>query len=183
MMGFRTPTPTRPGAFAALAASVIVAGCSYLPFSAQHNAPATEVAAAPAFPPPPPHKPPTPGAPGPPGAPATPAVVRLPDAPEPPPPGGFDRLIGLDQPQLTAVLGEPVKRADEAPATIWYYTGQACDLDVYFYFNLESQAMRALHYIVRSHESHEQSAQQCYDELVRERRAGADSAAGTDRPR
>jgi hypothetical protein len=129
---------------------------------------------APSLPPPPPRKP---------AAPATPAVARLPEVPEPEPSGGFDRLIGLDQTHLTEVLGEPVKRAEAPPATIWRYYGQACELDVYFYFDLQSRAMRALHYEVRSHESREQPAQQCYDELVRERRAGAEPAASTDRPR
>jgi hypothetical protein len=168
------PLPPRLGAMTALAVSVILAGCNSFPFQMGGTPAPQPAAAASSLPPPPPHKPATP---------ASPAVVRVPEAPEPEPSSGFDRLIGLDQPQLTAVLGEPAKRADAPPATIWRYVGQACELEVYFYFDLQSQAMRALHYEVRSHESREQPAQQCYDELVRERRAGAEPAAGTDRPR
>lgn len=163
----------RFAAMTAVAVSVILAGCNGFPFQIG-TPPAQTAAAASALPPPPPRKPSTP---------ANPAVIRLPEAPEPEPSTGFDRLIGLDQPQLAAILGEPTKRADAPPATIWRYVGQACELEVYFYFDLQSQAMRALHYEVRSHESREQPAQQCYDELVRERRAGAEPAASTDRPR
>jgi hypothetical protein len=113
-----------------------------------------------------------------PPGPATPAP-----APEPAAPAGLDRLIGLDQTQLAALLGEPRQTAESPPATIWRYIAEACDLDVYFYLDLQSQAMRALHYEVRNHDPAERSAQRCYDDLVSQRRANADNAAGSDRPR
>src|SRR5579883_753204 len=102
------------------------------------------------LPPPPPRKP------APPVIAAAPAetVARLP-APDASttatdPAQGFDRIIGLDQPHLAAMLGEPRTRAESPPATIWRYSAPGCDLDVYFYLDLQSQAMRALHYEVRS---------------------------------
>lgn len=163
------------GGMAAAAILVILAGCNEFPFD---FGTATQTAAAPSLPPPPPRKPAAPGVP------ASPAVARLPEtAPSPPGPAGFDRLIGLDQPQLMNVLGEPVTRAEAPPATIWSYQGQACELKVYFYFDLQSQAMRALHYEVRSHDLPERSAQRCYNALISERPPHADSAAGSDRPR
>jgi hypothetical protein len=140
--------------------------------------PAEETAALPM---PPPRKPLPPIT-----TPAAPTPARLPpERPEaePEPAGGFDRLIGLDQAHLTALMGGPQQRAEAPPATIWRYLGRGCELDVYFYFDLQSQAMRALHYEVRSHESREQPAQQCYDELVSERRARAEPAASTDSSR
>ncbi|HYM04168.1 MAG TPA: hypothetical protein VET85_14540 [Stellaceae bacterium] len=136
-------------------------------------------------PPPPPRKP----------APPAPILARLPpqDVPEPPPvpggverqpaAGGLDRLIGLDQPHTAALLGDPQQYAESPPATIWRYVSQDCEVDVYFYLDLKSQAMRALHYEVRSHDPPERPAQRCYDELVTERRAGVEPAAGTDRAR
>jgi len=116
---------------------------------------------------------------------------RLPDTapsrpPEPLPPprasGSFDRLIGLDQAHMVALLGAPRQRAESAPATIWRYIGRQCELDVYFYLDLQSQTLRALHYEVRNHESPERPAQPCYDELVGERHAGAEPGVGKDSP-
>jgi len=161
----------------ASSALLLTAGCEQFPFP-NPFAPEQQEAVN-TLPPPPPRKPPPP-------APAVvaPVPVRLPEPTAPATPAsGFDRLIGLDQPRLTALLGEPRQRAEAPPATIWRYFGQACELDVYFYFDLQSQAMRALHYEIRSHESREQPAQQCYDELVSERRARADPSSGTDSSR
>jgi len=118
------------------------------------------------------------------GAPETPSG-RLPEPQGAPPSranGTFDRLIGLDQPHMVALLGTPRQRAESAPATIWRYSGLQCELDVYFYLDLQSQTLRALHYEVRSHEPSERPAKPCYDELVGERRAGAEPGVGTDSP-
>lgn len=142
-----------------------------------------------------------PPAPPPPAPPAAPAVSeRLPPPPprkpRPPaslarltPPGGegarvgLERLIGLDQPQVADMLGEPQSRAEAPPATIWRYAGANCEVDVYFYLDLQSQAMRALHYEVRSHDPPERSQQRCYDALRGERRPHDDTATDPDRPR
>lgn len=167
---------SRLAALAASSGLLLLAGCEQFQFP--FGSPQQEAAVS-TLPPPPPHKP-TPPAP----AAVAPTPVRLPEPTAPvAPASGFDRLIGLDQPRLTALLGEPRQRAEAPPATIWRYLGQACELDVYFYFDLQSQAMRALHYEIRSHESREQPAQQCYDELVSQRRARAEPSAGTDSAR
>jgi hypothetical protein len=165
----------RWAALAASSALLVLASCENFTFPLGSD----QEAAVSALPPPPPRKP-TPPAP----TAVAPVPVRLPEATAPvAPASGFDRLIGLDQTRLTALLGEPRQRAEAPPATIWRYLGQACELDVYFYFDLQSQAMRALHYEIRSHESREQPAQQCYDELVSERRARADPSVSTDSAR
>jgi len=166
----------RLAALAASSAMLVLASCEH--FSFPMGGPDQEAAVS-TLPPPPPRKP-TPPAP----IAVAPMPVRLPEATAPVAPvSGFDRLIGLDQPRLTALLGEPRQRAEAPPATIWRYLGQACELDVYFYFDLQSQAMRALHYEIRSHESREQPAEQCYDELVSERRARAEPSTSTDSAR
>jgi hypothetical protein len=123
-------------------------------------------------PPPPPRKP----------RPPVPSLARL-TTPATEAPESLDRLIGLDQSHIADVLGEPESRAEAPPATIWRYVGAHCAIDIYFYLDLQSQAMRVLHYEVRSHDLSERSAQRCYHALVSEQRSHADSAAGTDRPR
>lgn len=167
--------------------ALLLAGCDALlgPQSPGAGVPPARTATI-DLPPPPPRKPVPPTAGGVPG----PNLVRLPPAATATPPEtptetreGLDRLIGLDQPQLANLLGEPRQKAESPPATIWRYVAESCDLDVYFYLDLQSQAMRALHYEVRSHDPTERSAQRCYDDLVSERRANADSPAGSDRPR
>lgn len=84
-----------------------------------------------------------------------------------------DRLIGLDQAQTKALLGEPKVRTELSPATIWRYVGQNCELEVYFYLDLQSRVMRALQYEVRSHDSANPARNRCFAELVAERRADA----------
>lgn len=167
----------RRSAWVALASCVALtlAACELPPPAAPGPPVATAVTR---LPPPPPRKP------------SPPSLARLPPAtvpqPEPAPAvetGSFEQLVGLDQPHVAALLGEPETRADAPPASIWRYAGATCDVDIYFYLDLQSQTMRALHYEVRSHDLSDQPAQRCYDVLARERRARAESAAGSDRPR
>jgi hypothetical protein len=188
--------------------ALTLAGCdTFGPGSAPSNPGAQPSAAAP-LPQPPPRKPPPPAgatlARLPPAAgevETPPAAAPLAPPPQPtalpppppqltalPPPtapatGNLDRLIGLDQSHVAGILGSPRSRAESPPATIWRFGGANCDLDVYFYLDLQSQAMRALHYEVRSHDAPDQSAQRCYEALVNERRANAEPAAGSDSPR
>jgi hypothetical protein len=127
----------------------------------------------------------------PPRKPPPPSVAKLPPPTEtetePPAPapstGSFEQVVGLDQPQVEARFGAPESRADSPPATIWRYGDPTCDVDIYFYLDLQSQRMRALHYEVRNHDLSERSDQRCYDALASERRARAESAADPDRPR
>jgi hypothetical protein len=188
--------------------ALTLAGCdTFGPGSAPSNPGVQPTAAAP-LPQPPPRKPPPPAgttlARLPPAAgevETAPAAAPLAPPPQPtalpppppqltalPPPtapatGNLDRLIGLDQSHVAGILGSPRSRAESPPATIWRFGGANCDLDVYFYLDLQSQAMRALHYEVRSHDAPDQSAQRCYEALVDERRANAEPAAGSDSPR
>jgi hypothetical protein len=191
--------------------ALTLAGCDSFGTGAPPQSPGPQPTAAAPLPPPPPRKPPPPGttlarvppsageaemppaaapvAPTPqPTALPAPASEQLtalppPTAPAAPGAGALDRLIGLDQSHVAGILGSPRSRAESPPATIWRFAAANCDLDVYFYLDLQSQAMRALHYEVRSHDAPDQSAQRCYEALVNERRANAEPSAGSDSPR
>jgi len=126
---------------------------------------------------------PVPAPPLPSHKPAPAIVATLPPPPQPvPPPDRFESLHGLDQGQTVALLGEPVQRTDAPPAILWRYQSRHCELDVYFYLDLETREMRVLHYEVRDQDAGAEPAQrQCYRELVTDRRG--DPAGRTDRPR
>jgi len=83
----------------------------------------------------------------------------------------FSRLTGLDQDETVAMLGQPQQRADSPPAVLWRYTSSACELDVYFYLDLQSREMRVLHYELRDNDGSDRTGQKCYSELLSARRA------------
>jgi len=78
----------------------------------------------------------------------------------------FARLTGLDQDEALAVLGEPQQRAESPPAVLWRYTSSACELDLYFYLDLQSREMRVLHYELRDNDDSDRSGEKCYSDLV-----------------
>lgn len=163
----------RPAALLALGCLFAVTGCAVAPVVEQRSRPGPEAEAAPPPPPRPARKP------------EPPRIAALePAAPAPPAPAPhetFDRLEGLDETATAELLGPPAQRAESPPATIWRYLTRDCELDVYFYLDLQTKEMRALHYEVRSHDGADRPDQQCYDQFVAERRTGA--VGSTDRSR
>lgn len=115
--------------------------------------------------------------------PAPPAVATLPPAAAAaePPVRTVEQLQGLDQDGVMAVLGEPQQRAEAPPAQLWRYADRGCELDLYFYRDLQSREMRILHYDIRVTDGSTRTQQGCYGELVAARRA--DEARSADRPR
>jgi hypothetical protein len=113
------------------------------------------------------------------------ALPTIPPAALPQPPASFDRLNGLDPASTVEWLGEPRQRAESPPATIWRYITRDCELDVYFYLDLRTNQLRALHYELRSqnHDAADRPQQRCYEQLVAERGASAEPTVGADRPR
>jgi hypothetical protein len=72
-------------------------------------------------------------------------------APPPPPPAlpprgelGEERLTGLTTNQTWDLLGPPSQVEEESPATVWTYEVSGCRLELFFYFDLESQEQRTL---------------------------------------
>lgn len=102
--------------------------------------------------------------------------------PAAPPADVVTQLNGRTQAGVATLLGEPQARDEAAPATIWRYVARDCELDVYFYLDLNAKELRALHYEAKGNDAVDRP-QQCYAQLVADRRARIDTAAGADRPR
>jgi hypothetical protein len=167
------------GRVVALAAACVVAGCALFepqvvevtpPPPAPKPPPNVATVAPPAQPPVPGRKPPTPEAPT--------TTANLPLLPPPPSPPAAERLLNLSQAETAALLGEPRQTAESPPATIWRYVGPTCELDLWFYLDLQSKVMRALHYEVKSNDPSERQDGTCIDQLVVERR-GREGTAGS----
>ncbi|HMK69029.1 MAG TPA: hypothetical protein VK433_10805 [Stellaceae bacterium] len=86
-------------------------------------------------------------------------------------------LIGLDQKQIESLLGSPQQSSEAAPARIWHYAGRNCQLEIYFYLDLKSQVMRALHYEVKSNEPTDPARERCFSDLVARHEAGVSPAS------
>jgi len=61
-------------------------------------------------------------------------------------------LIGLDQPEVTRLLGAAAEQFEKPPAMVWRYKNTACELDLYFYLDLHSNRMRTLHYAAKEND-------------------------------
>jgi hypothetical protein len=75
-------------------------------------------------------------------------------------------LIGLDQAAATRLLGASAERTEEPPATVWRYKTGTCELDLFFYLDLRSGRMRALHYTFKGDAADSATHQNCLRELV-----------------
>lgn len=60
-----------------------------------------------------------------------------------------DQLMGLAGTELTALLGEPGFRREDADAQIWQYGGGKCALDIYLYRGGEALPHRVTYYEFR----------------------------------
>ncbi len=87
------------------------------------------------------------------------------------------RVIGLDQAGTVDWLGEPSQRTEAPPATRWRYVSRDCEIDVYFYLDMQHRIMRALHYEVRSNDIVERRPEQCFQQLVDEHQRNSNSAS------
>jgi len=107
-------------------------------------------------------------APGPssPFTPAGPAVPSSPDAPATISPSHQSRgLIGLDQPEVTRVLGAATEQFEQPPAMVWRYKNATCELDLFFYLDLRSNRLRTLHYAVKGDGGDPAKRQDCLESL------------------
>jgi hypothetical protein len=75
-------------------------------------------------------------------------------------------LIGLDQPAATHLFGTATEQSEAPPATVWRYRNATCELDLFFYLDLRSGKMRALHYAFKGGAGEPAERQDCLRSLV-----------------
>jgi hypothetical protein len=100
--------------------------------------------------------------------------LRVP-LPKPTPPATEEaiepkRLIGLDASETVQWLGEPDQRTDASPAIIWRYLTTDCQVDVYFYLNLQKGRRLVLHFEVMNTHIDERRSERCFKQIVDEHR-------------
>jgi hypothetical protein len=155
--------------------------------AAVHPTPPQREATVPPAPPQPPPGPPRPARkPAPPSSAATagappPVSAPVQEAARPPTPrSAADDLRQMRPEDVVALLGEPWQRAESAPAVIWRYVGRGCQLDLYFFLDLQSKVTRVLDFKFLPDGVPRDS---CIDELVAERREREAASFGPSRPR
>lgn len=94
-----------------------------------------------------------------------------PPAPAPAPLPSLDpaTLIGLDQAEIIAALGEPKERGDEAPARVWRYVADDCVVKLFFYLDLGDEEFHLLTYETNQQDGGSDAAQRCFDQVLRRR--------------
>jgi hypothetical protein len=98
--------------------------------------------------------------------PAGPAVPSPPDVRAANSPAHQSReLIGLDQPEVTRVLGAAAEQFERPPAMVWRYKNATCELDLFFYLDLHSNRLRTLHYAVKGDGGDPTRRQDCLESL------------------
>ena len=113
----------------------------------------------------------------------TPGPTPEPDAEPPSEPVDPQQVNGLDEGNAESWLGQPGQRTEAPPATIWHYTTRDCEIDVYFYLDLQNRVMRALQYEVRSNDFVERRPERCFQQLVGEHRQREGSSVSAYSPR
>ena len=88
------------------------------------------------------------------------------EAPEPVDPPAVKSLVGLDFTGVRDLLGDPALEEIVAPATVWAYSGRGCVLNIFFYPHVDGGEFRALTYRAAGTDQTEESAQQCFAELI-----------------
>jgi hypothetical protein len=91
-----------------------------------------------------------------------------------------EALRGMGPEEVIAALGDPWQRAESPPATVWRYVTRACELDLYFYLDLQSKVTRVLDLDFRPADF---GGERCLEQLAAERRAREGAAAGASGPR
>jgi hypothetical protein len=81
------------------------------------------------------------------------------------PPHQSRELIGLDQPEVTRVLGMAAEQFEKPPAMVWRYKNASCELDLFFYLDLRSNRLRTLHYALKGDGGDPAKRQECLESL------------------
>lgn len=149
-----------------LAATFALAGCETRPSAAQYTAtlqpPPSEPAPAPAPPAPPPERPREARKL------AKPAVrtVSRTDQPATRADQPLPNLIGLNEQQITDLLGTPAAQDGGAPGKHWYYHLRHCVVDLSLYPEVSTHTFHLLSYEVSDDDDHSDAKRHCQQELA-----------------
>jgi hypothetical protein len=90
-----------------------------------------------------------------------------------------DALVGLDEPAMRRLLGEPTWTQDLPPARYWQYATRSCVLRVFFFLEMDTQRFRALSYELKSTDDAPHVDEQCFDQLLRKASSGQATLVGS----
>jgi len=106
--------------------------------------------------------------------------VAPPPPPQPPPPlpekkpdtaagASLDpkQLVGLGFRATAHLLGSPTKEEEKPPAKIWTYSNEECELDIFFYSDINTREFRALTYEIKDKQATGGSDDRCLARLLR----------------
>ena len=77
-----------------------------------------------------------------------------------------ESLIGADPIKAVRLLGAPDEVREEPPATVWAFREGECQVELYFYLDLESERLKTLGYEIYAPEDTADSRQLCLNRLV-----------------
>lgn len=81
-------------------------------------------------------------------------------------------LAGLDEGQLSGLLGQPRFKRRDDPAQIWQYRNDACALDVFLYKTGKDGPFTVLHFETRSRDKKPVDQKDCFVSLLKDRDRG-----------
>ncbi len=84
----------------------------------------------------------------------------------PPPRVKLKHLVGLTFDEAYALLGDPSLATEVPPAKVQAYNSKNCTLNVFFYFDLETEKYRSLAYEVKGEDKSEGSKERCLMEIL-----------------
>jgi hypothetical protein len=70
-------------------------------------------------------------------------------------------LVGLDEQQLTALLGTPTEQEQPTPAKVWRYRKATCTLDITLFPDVQTRTYRSLAYEVTSNDNTAEGKRAC----------------------
>lgn len=76
------------------------------------------------------------------------------------------RLVGLDEAQTFALLGDPFVAEERPPARIWTYSDGDCRLQIFFYPDLSDQRFSALTFSFSGIQDTEAARRGCFAALL-----------------
>lgn len=75
-------------------------------------------------------------------------------------------LVGLGFRETEALLGVPTRQEEKPPAKIWTYSGTSCELNIFFYADINTRQFRALTYEIKDTQATGGTDGQCLAQLM-----------------